>query len=162
MEYALADLDDYYKPILAQEIVDGNDQLYTCRGDKDRDMPIDTYLSKVIPYLKILINEKKITEKKIQLDVGINLIHITDTDEETNKPKRITFYVKTDSITCLPTDNGNDILDLLIASFYELYRDKLQLCRTSSSYVYESVKGLGIHFHKVDLNRGSSYIHSPD
>ena len=55
---------------------------------KRYDMPIDTYLSKVIPYLKILINEKKITEQKIQLDVGINLIHITDT-EETNKPKRI-------------------------------------------------------------------------
>ena len=51
---------------------------------------------------------------------------------------------------------------MLIASFYELYRDNLQLCRTSSSYVYESVKGLGILFHKVDLNRGSSCIPSPD
>ena len=36
------------------------------------------------------------------------------------------------------------------------------MCRTSSSFVYESVEGLGIHFQKIDLNRGSSYIPSPD
>ena len=70
------DLDDYYMPILAKESFNGNYQFYTCRGDKDRDMPIDIYLSKVTPYLRILINEKKIRDQKIQLDIGINLRHI--------------------------------------------------------------------------------------
>ena len=96
-------------------------------------MPIDTYLSKVIPYLRILINEKKITDQKIQLDVGINLKHITE-------DKRITFYVKTPNIICLPTDNTDDILDQLIASFYRFYQDKLLICRTGSCFVYETVE----------------------
>ena len=32
------------------------------------------------------------------------------------------------------------------------------ICITDSSYVYASVEGLDIHFHKIDLRRGSSYI----
>ena len=149
------DLEDYYMPILAKESFNGNYQFYTCRGDKDRDMPIDVYLSKVTPYLRILINEKKIRDQKIQLDIGINLRHITE-------DKRITFYVKTANIICLPTDNTDDILDQPIAFFYKFYQDKLLICRTDSSFVYESVEGLDIHFHKIDLNRGASYMPSPD
>lgn len=61
-------------------------------------MPIDTYLDKVIPYLRILIDEKKVTDQKIQLDIGINLTHVTDL----TKP-RITFYIKTANILCLPS-----------------------------------------------------------
>ena len=99
--------------------------------------------------------KRKSQKKKIQLDIGINLVH-------TIKPNdRITFYVKTDNVTCLPSDNIEDILDLLIASFYEKYKDRLLLCRINSRYVYESVDGLAIHFHKIDLKRGSSYIPSP-
>ena len=147
IEYIFGDLDDYYKPVLAKESFNGNYQLYTCRGDKNRDMFIDTYLDKVKPYLLALIDEKKVTEKKIQLDIGINLVHTTKPND------RITFYVKTDNVTCLPSDNTEEILDLLIASFYEKYK--------GSSYVYESVEGSAIHFHKIDLKRGSSYIPSP-
>ena len=102
LEYIFGDLDDYYKPILAKESSDGNYQLYTCRADRDRDMTIDTYLDKVIPYLRILIDKKKITDQKIQLDIGTNLRHITE-------DKRITFYVKTVNIMCLPSDNTDDI-----------------------------------------------------
>ena len=42
------------------------------------------YLDKVRPYLITLINEKKISDQKIQLDIAINLRHITKND-------RITF-----------------------------------------------------------------------
>ena len=35
------------------------------------------YLDKVRPYLIVLIDEKKITDQKIQLDRAINLRHIT-------------------------------------------------------------------------------------
>ena len=41
------------------------------------------------------------------------------------------------------------------------FNDKLLICRTDSSYVFESVEGLSIHFHKIDLRRGSSYILTP-
>ena len=42
-------------------------------------------MDKIIPFIKILIDEKKITEQKIQLDLGINLVHIADN-------KRTFFY----------------------------------------------------------------------
>ena len=35
------------------------------------------------------------------------------------------------------------------------------ICRTGSSYVFESIEGFSIHFHKIDLRRASSYISSP-
>lgn len=53
------DLDDYYKPILAQGLFNGNYQRYYCRGDQTRQMSIDEYVDKVIPDLKILIDQKK-------------------------------------------------------------------------------------------------------
>ena len=44
------------------------------------------YLDKVRQYLIALIDEKKISGQKIQLDIAINLRHI-------KKHDRITFYV---------------------------------------------------------------------
>ena len=58
LEFTFGDLDDYYKPILAASFND-NYQMYTCRGDENRDMDIDMYLDKVRPYLIALIDEKK-------------------------------------------------------------------------------------------------------
>ena len=88
IECIFGDLGNYYKPILPIDRNNGSYKLYTCRGDKDRDMSIDTYLGKVTLYLRILIDEKKNFDYKIQLDIGINLKHIT-------VGNRITFYIKT-------------------------------------------------------------------
>ena len=63
---------------------------------------------------------------------------------------------------CLPSDTADDILEQLSASFHNQHDEKMLICRTSSCYVHESVEGLGIHFHKVDLNPGASYIPSLD
>ena len=35
------------------------------------------------------------------------------------------------------------------------------ICKTDSSYVFESVEELSIHFHKIDLRRASSDITTP-
>ena len=118
-------------------------------------MSIDTYVDKVIPFIRILINEKKTTEQKLQLDIGINLVHIIDN-------KRIRFYTKSENIKYLPSSNTEDILNELLASLYEKFKEDLQLSRTSSSFVYESVEELNIHFHKVDLQRGASCIPTPN
>ena len=111
------------------------------------------YLDKIRPYVIALIDEKKITDQKIQLDIAINLRHITKND-------RITFYIKSKNIVFLPSDNSEDILEQLINSLLKYYADKLLICRRERSYVYESVEGLSIDFHKIDMNRGSSYIPS--
>ena len=78
IEYMFDDLDDHYKPILVQGLFNNNYQRYYCRGDPTRQLSINNYLDKIVPYVKILIDEDKISEQKIQFDIGINLIHITD------------------------------------------------------------------------------------
>ena len=142
IEYRFGDLDDYYKPILVQGLFNESYRRYNCRGDPTREMSIDTYMDKVIPFIRILINEKKTTEQKLQLDIGINLVHIIDN-------KRIRFYTKSENIKCSPSSNTEDILNELLASLHEKFKADLQLCLTSSRFVYESVEDLNIHFHKV-------------
>ena len=151
LEYTFGDLDDYYKPILATERFNGNYQMYICRGHKDRDIDIDMYLDQVTPYLIALINKKKISDQKIQLNIAINLRHIT-------KNNIITFYVKSENIVCLPSDNSKDILEQLINSLRKYCADKLLICRTDSSYVYESDEGLSIHFHKIYIEEVLIYL----
>ena len=141
--------------MLAKESFDGNYQMYTCRGDKERTMYITEYLEKVKPYLIALIDEKKTPSHKLQIVIAINLIHLTKSD-------RIIFYVKSKNIECHLSDNSEDILNQLIDSFLEYFHDKLMICRTDSSYAFESVEGLSIRFHKIDLRRGSSYVPIPD
>ena len=128
--------------------------MYTCRGDKERNMYINKYLEKIKSYLIDLIDDKKTSSHKIQLDI-VNLIHLTKSD-------RITFYVKSKNIVCFPSDDSEDILNQLIDSLLEYFNDKLMVCRTDSSCVFENIEGFSIHFHKIDLKRGSSYISTPD
>ena len=152
LEYTFGDLDDYYIPILSKEGFDGNYQMYSCRGDKERNMSINMYLEKIKSFLVALIDKKKkILNQKIQLDIAINLIHLTKSD-------RITFYVKSKNVECFPSDDSEDILNQLFISLLKYFEEKILICRTDSSYVYESVQGFSIHFHKIDLKRGSSYL----
>ena len=146
IEYTFGDLDDYYMPILAKESFEGNYQMYICRGDKERNMYITNYLQKIQPFLVALIDEKKVANNKIQLDIAINLIHL-------NKNDRITFYVKSKNIECYIYDNPEDILNLLDDSLLKYFSDKLLICRANSSYAFESVEGLSMHFHKIDLKK---------
>ena len=102
-------LDDYYKPILAQGLFNNNYQRYYIRGDKTRQLSLDTYLDKVKRYIKILIDENKISEQKIQLDIGINYIHITD-------KQKILHFTKSENIKCLPSSNTDQIFNKLLKS----------------------------------------------
>ena len=149
LEYTFGDLDDYYMPILAKESFNGNYQMFTCKGDKERTMSTNEYLERIRPYLIALIDEKKTSSHKIELDIAINLIHLTKSD-------RITFYVKSKNIECLPSDDAEHILEQLINSLLEYFEKKLLICRIDSTYVFESIAGFSIHFHKIDLRRASS------
>ena len=54
------------------------------------------------------------------------------------------------------------IIKELTDSFYENYEERLLILRNGSGYVYDNVEVLGIHFHRVEVKRGSSYIESPE
>ena len=156
LEYTFRDLDDYYKPILSKENFDANYQMYSCRGDKDRYMYITGYLDKIKTFLMALIDEKKkSSSQKIQLVTSINIIHLTRSD-------RITFYVKSKNMVSHLSDKAEDILYQLYDSLLKYFNDKLMIFRTDSGYVFESIERPDIHFHKIDLRRGSSYIPSPE
>ena len=125
--------------MLAKESFDGNHQMYTCRGDRERNMYITEHLEKVKPSLIALIDEKKTSSHKIQLVIAINLNHLTKSD-------RITFYVKSKNIECHLSDNSK-ILNGLSDSLLEYFDDRLMIYRTDSSYTFESVEELSIRFY---------------
>ena len=94
--------------------------------------------------------KKNISSQKIQLVIAVNLIHLTKSD-------RITFHVKSKNIVTRPSDKTEEILYQLYDSLLKYFDDKLMICRTVGIHVHESIEGLDIHFHKIDLRRGSSY-----
>ena len=63
---------------------------------------------------------------------------------------------------CRPSSDTNEILEQLTSSLYEKYQNDLYLSHESSSFVYESVEECNIHFHKIDLRRGASFIDTPE
>ena len=68
IEYILGDIDNYYAPILTSSLFDKGYQRYHFRGDKKRNMSVKSYINKILPYLRVLIDESKAYEQKIQID----------------------------------------------------------------------------------------------
>ena len=151
IEYIFGDIDNYYAPVLSSSLFNNGYQRYHFRGDPMRNMSVKEYLSEIEPYLRQLIDVNKVYEQKIQLDIGFNMIHIDD-------KRRITHFSRSDNVICMPSSDTNKILNELLTSLYEKYQEDLQLSRTSSSFSYESVEECNIHFNKIDLRRGASYI----
>ena len=46
--------------------------------------------------------------------------------------------------------------------FLSNYQKEEQILRNGGNYIFESVDVLNIHFYKIDLKRGKSYIKSPE
>ena len=90
IEYVFGDIDDYYRPVLTSSLFDSGYRRYHFRGDKLRNMSVKSYLDKIIPYLKMLIDENKVYEQKIQLDLGFNMVHMSDS-------RKITYFSCSDN-----------------------------------------------------------------
>ena len=86
--------------------------------------------------------------------MGINMVHISE-------QRRITHFSKSGNVICLPSSDTNEIINQLLTSLYEKYEQDLTISHASSSFSYESVKELNIHFNKVDLRQGASHIEAP-
>lgn len=155
IEYMFGYIDNYYAPILTSSLFDKCYRRYHFRGDKMRNMSVMSYFDKISQYLRVLIDENKAYDQKIQIDIGFNMMHISNN-------RRITHFSRCDNVICMPSSNTNEILQQLLTSLYERFQDDLQLSRETSSFVYESVEECNIHFHKIDLRRGASFIDPPD
>ena len=63
----------------------------------------------------------------------------------------------------MPSSARDKVTEQLLASLYAKYEyDDLLISREGSNFVFQSVEESIIHFHKIDLRRGSSYIESPE
>ena len=94
-------------------------------------------------------------EQKVQLTVGINFIHTTD------REKSRTFHVKSDNVVIRQGSDTNDIITNLFESFFSKYEHDENILRNGSNFSFENVDMVGIHFHDIELKRGSSNIDSP-
>ena len=115
------------------------------------------YLNIIRPYLRDVIdNHKAYSERKIQSIMKINLISSLYIDE------LHIMHTKSDNIEIMNGIETKDIINELFKSFLGRYQENLETKMRGSSFVFESVDLLYYKLHKISLNRGRSYIDSPD
>ena len=69
---------------------------------------------------------------------------------------------KSDNVETMRGVDANDTIKELISTFLQRYQEGLENRMKGSNYIFDHVNSLEYHFHKVTLNRGISYIPSPD
>ena len=110
-----------------------------------------------MPYLEKMINNHKANgDWKIQSAMRINFISSLDTNDFR------TMHTKSDNIKILEGTETYNIITELFKSFLKKYQAGLETKMEGSNFVFESVDLLYYSLHKISLNRGGSYIDSPD
>ena len=70
---------------------------------------------------------------------------------------------KSDNVEIMMGIETDDIINELFESFLKKYQEGLETkMREGSNFVFESVDLLYYSLHKISLNRGASYIDSPE
>ena len=72
------------------------------------------------------------------------------------------MYTKSDNITIRSGVETDDGINERFNSFCRRYQEGLQTKMRGSSITFERINILEYHLHKISLNRGSSYIKSPE
>ena len=161
--YGLDDLFDevneegYYKLTEVKSAFDGSYVLYESKGNKDAKLSIDEYFDTIRPYLKDMIdNHKSKDQWKIQLTMRIIFVSFTDANETPE------MHIKSDNIIIMRGIETKDIINELFNTFRERYQEVLETKMRGSGFTFERIDLLEYHLHKTSLNRGSSYIESPE
>ena len=138
---------EYYKPLFARSSFEGNYVKYTSSGDFTSS--IDVYFEKIYFYLSNLIYYYMLKgEWKIQLSMQISFI--SPTNEETD-----IMHSKSDNIEIMRGIDTNNVVNRLIESFTQRYQEGLESRMRGSNYVFNHIRLLEYHFHKISLSRGS-------
>ena len=72
------------------------------------------------------------------------------------------MYTKSDNIEIMNGTETSDAVNELFKSFLRRYQEGLETKMKGSEFIFESVDLLYYSLHKISLNRGGSYIDSPD
>ena len=126
------------------------------------------------PYLRDIINDHKTQgewkahsgnavngsktqgEWKIQLTMIINFISSKDFDEI------CTMNTKINNIEIMMGNETDEIIKELFESSLQKYQGGLEEEMRGSEFVFDSADLLHFNLHKISLNRGGSYIDSPE
>ena len=150
--------EDYYEPIIVNDAINNNYIQYESKEIKIKILTISEYLYKVRPYLVDMINDHKDqSEWKIQLSAEINFISSKPNSDET----RI-MHTKSDNIEIMIGSDTNEVIENLFKSLLQRYQENLEEKMRGSEFNFDAVNLLHYDLNKISLNRGGSYIESPD
>ena len=147
--------EDYYKPVLLKSGHNNNYVQYESKGD--RKLEIHEYLTLIEKYLRELINHyKNKGEWKIQLIAAINFVSLKPGSDET----RI-MYTRSFNEEIMEGSDTDEVIKSLFESFLKIYDLNLQEKMKGSDFAFDGVNSLYYDFNKTSINRGGSYIDSP-
>ena len=149
--------EDHYESVKIKSAFNGNYIKYESRGDNDDNLLLEEYLNTIRPYLGDMADNHKVHgEWKIQLIMRIIFISSLDTNENS------IMHTKSDNEEIMNGTQTNDATNELFNSFLRRYQEGLETKMKGSGYIFDRVDLLEYHLHKISLNRGSSYISSPE
>ena len=118
---------------------------------------INFYQLKNIPYLIDIITDSKTQEEwKIQLTITINFLSSKDSNET------CTMHMKSNNIEITIGNETDEIIRDLFESLLQKYQEWLEESMRGSEFVFDSVNLFCYKLHTISLNRGRSYIDSPE
>ena len=148
--------EDYYKPIIVNSVFNNNYIQYESKGDKI--LTIEEYLSMVESYLVDIINDHKNKgEWKIQLSAEINFISSKPDSNETG-----IMHTKSNNIEIMIGSDTNEVIENLFRSLLQRYQENLEEKMRDSEFIFDGMNLLHYDLNKISLNKGGSYIKSPD
>ena len=147
---------DYYKPTFVKSSYNNNYTRYESKGDKI--LTVKENLGLIEPYLADMMNDNKSKgEWKIQLTAEINFTSLKRDSNET----RI-MHTKSDNKEIMVGSDTNEVIKELFKSFLHRYQEGLQEKMKGSDFEFDGVNLLYYDFNKISLNRGGSYLDSPE
>ena len=99
---------------------------------------------------------KSQSEWKIQITMAINFFPSKDSNET------CTMHAESDGIEIMIGNETNKIIGELFDSLLERFQEKLEQSMRRNKVVFDSVDLIYYKCHKISLNRGGSYIDSPE
>ena len=149
---------DYYKPIITKGAFSKNYIQYESRGDKDEILTVNEYLDMIRLYLVDMINDHKTqSEWKIHQTIAINFISSKPDSSET-----CIMHAKSDNIEITISSRTDEVIEKLFESLLKRCQKKIEESMRGSEFVFDGVNALYYDFNKISLNRGKSYIDSPE
>ena len=91
-----------------------------------------------------------------------NFISSKDSEDSKDLNGTCTMHTTSDSIEIMIANETDEIVEELFESLLQKYQEELEKLMKRSKFVFDSVDLLYYKLHRITLNRGESYIDSPE